>query len=371
MAGKALVIGAGVGGLSTGLALKNAGYDVVVCERHPELRTAGVGLNLWPNGVRVLDELGLSETFMSVSNVIAQYRTFSSDGEPVSAEDTGAYRARFGAPLTGVYRRDLNALIAEALGRERIRFEHELVEFDDSGDAVECRFANGASESGHLLVGADGVFSRVRRQLFGEIPFRADKHVRWRGLFNVADAKVAPDQQVDVIGADAHIGWLPIGKGRAYWYAAGDGLDDREAALGRFNSWTKTRIPEIIAVTPVDSIIRNDLFDLDPPLDEWGRGRVTLLGDGAHPMLPGMAQGANQALEDTSMLVRCLAEGDGVEEALRRYEATRIPKAKRIVHLSRSLFDFEGESAAVSEMHNYPLFQRYAQAVEGWMAANA
>jgi FAD-dependent urate hydroxylase len=371
MSGKALVVGAGVGGLSAGLALKNAGYDVTVFERHPELRTAGVGLNVWPNGVRVIHELGLGETFAQHSNVIEQYAAYSSEGEHVSTEDTAAYPDRFGAPLTGVYRRDLNALIAEALGLERIRFEHDLEQFVDSGDSVECQFANGTTETGDFLIAADGAFSRARRQLFGEIPFRADEQLRWRGLFNVDDAKIAPHHQEDVIAPDGHLGWLPIGKGRAYWYAAGDGLNDRETALARFNSWTKTRVPEIVAVTPLESIIRNELFDLDPPLKEWGRGRVTLLGDAAHPMFPGMAQGANQALEDVSMLARSLSEDDNVEEGLRRYEAARIPKATRIIQLSHSLFEYEEESTRAGDAHAYPLFQRYAEAVEGQVGASA
>jgi FAD-dependent urate hydroxylase len=368
MAGKAIVIGSGVGGLSAGLALQRAGYEVVVFERHPELRTAGVGLELWPNGVRVLDELGLTDSFVRVSNPIDEYVTVSSEGEHVSTEDTASYRARFGAPVAGVYRRDLNALIAEGLGLERIRFAHELVAFEDSGAGVTCRFENGSSETGDLLVGADGVFSRVRGQLFGELPFGPDRHVRWRGLFSVADAKVPPNRQVDVIGPHAHIGWIPIGLGRAYWYGAGDGLDDQESAMSHFNSWTKTRIPEIIAATPEDTIIRNDLFDLDPPLNEWGRGRVTLLGDAAHPMWPGMAQGACQALEDASMLARSMDDAGDLEDGLRRYEAARVPKATRIVNLSRSLFDYAGESAAVEETHSLPLFQRYAEVVEGPMA---
>lgn len=369
MSRKAVICGAGVGGLTAGLALKQAGFDVMVYERHPELRTAGVGLNVWPNGVRVLQGLGLEAEFTEMANLLTRYRTFSSDGEMVGDEDVEAYRERYGAPLTGVFRRELNAMIARALGDEHISLGYEMTKVTDTGDGVVCEFANGETVTGDVLIGADGVYSNIRTQLFGEQPFRSDMHVRWRGLFDVADAGIDPRAEVDVIGDRGHLGWLPIGRGRAYWYAAGDGLDDKETALAYFNSWTNTQVPAVLAATPDDTIIRNELFDLAEPLQRWGTGRITLLGDAAHPMLPGVAQGANQALQDAAALTAALVADSDSERALRAYEAARMPTATNVVKISRSLFDYDNKLDELNEVANNPIFARYADVVEGVRAA--
>jgi FAD-dependent urate hydroxylase len=362
--GNALVCGGGVGGLSVGLALKRAGFHVTVFERHPELRTAGVGLNLWPNGVRVLQDLGVGEEFERIANIIQRWPTFSSDGELVTVEDVGAYRERFGAPLTGLYRKDLNALIADALGAGNIRYGHELVNVEDHGQHVECMFANGERVSGDVLIGADGVYSRVRTLLFGQAEFRGDDHVRWRGLFKVEDAGIDPVEEVDVIGDTGHLGWLPIGKGLAYWYAAGEGLDTKEAALAYYRSWTSTPVPKLIDVTPDENIIRNELIDFAEPLERWSVGRITLLGDAAHPMLPGVAQGASQALEDAVVLTERLMSNASVEEALQAYESARMDRANRIVEISRYLFDYDEKLDELDEIQTNPIHKRYYEVVE-------
>lgn len=362
---KVVIIGAGVGGLAAGLALKRAGLNVTVFERHPELRTAGVGLNLWPNGVRVIYELGLRESFEEAANLLDHYRTYSSDGRLIGDEDVAAYRTRFGAPLTGVYRRELNQMIADALGAEHLRFDHELTAIEQQADRVVCAFANGERVTADVVIGADGIYSTVRGQLFGERRFRSDEHVRWRGLFRVEDAGIDPAAEVDVIGPDGHLGWLPIGRGYAYWYAAGEQLFDKETALGHFRSWTATQVPDVLAATPDETIIRNELMDFETPLERWGEGRVTLLGDACHPMMPGVAQGANQALQDALALTESLTSEPDVERALRAYEAARMPIAHRVVEVSRSLFDYEDKLGELSEVQNNPIFNRYVEIVEG------
>lgn len=361
---KVLICGGGVGGLASALALKRNGFEVTVFERFEQLRTAGVGLNLWPNGVRVIQELGLGREFIEVANVVSYYRTLLSDGSMVSDEDVGSYIERFGAPVTGIFRRDLNELLAQALGSAHIRFGHELTEVQDSGDSVECRFTNGNCATGDFLVGADGVYSRVRTQLFGPARFRTQHHVRWRGVFPIADAGLDPRVQLDVIGPDGHFGWVGIGKGMAYWYAAGDHLDDKESALSHFRSWSNTPVPSVVAATPDETIIRSELTDFEQPLERWGMGRITLLGDAAHPMLPGIAQGASQALEDAMALAEAVGIQADLEPGLRAYEKARIAKATQTVALSRALFEYDKKMDELGQIHGSPIIHRYVHAIE-------
>lgn len=368
---RVLISGAGIGGLSAGLALKRAGFEVAVYERHPELRTAGAGLNVWPNGVRVLYELGLKEDFDSSANLLERYRTYSESGELIGDEDLVEYRTRYGAPVTGVYRKDLSALLAEHLGEDSLHFEHEIVSYEERENDVVAHFSNGESATGDLLIAADGVYSALRKQMFGESEFKTDKHVRWRGIFQVEDAQIHPLHEVDVIGEHGHLGWLPIGRGLAYWYAAGEGLDTKEQALNYFNSWSGSMVPQVLKATSDESIIRNELMDFAKPLTSWSKGRVVLLGDSAHPMLPGVAQGANQALVDSSVLTRELLASDDIASALQAYEEERIHRVDQVVRVSRSLFAYDEKLEEFHDAGNNPIFRNYARIVENSAAATA
>lgn len=363
MTKRALVCGAGISGLTAGIYLTRLGWDVTVFEKDPELRTAGAGLNLWPNGMRVLEKIGLRSALATVATSLDYYRTFSSTGDVIAVEDVRNWREKYGAPLCGIYRRDLSRILVEALGSEKLRVGHQLVSVEQDDDVV-CTFANGESARGDLVLGADGIGSIVRASIFGEQEFSTDVLVRWRGLFNLADVDVDPLSEAEVWGEDGHLGYLPIGGGRAYWFAAADGIThDPDAVIRHFSGWRGSPVPGLIAATDKSTIIRSDLHDFVRPLDNWSQGRVTLAGDAAHPMLPGMAQGANQALEDIDALCMSLDAHDDVGSALEAYERIRIQQVAPIVRGSRSLFDFDDQNELVHGNKN-PLFDRYERFVE-------
>lgn len=362
MTKRALVCGAGISGLSAGICLSRLGWEVAVFEKDDELRTAGAGLNLWPNGVRVLKQLGVGDRFLEIASSLDYYRTFSSTGEIIAVEDVRDWPERYGAALSGVFRRDLSRLLKEALGADKLRLGRRLVAVEQD-DTVVCQFADGETVEGDLLIGADGIGSVVRDSVFGQPNFSAEGLVRWRGLFNLADVDVDPLAEAEVWGSDGHFGYLPIGKGRAYWFGAADGIThDTDAVIAHFGGWKGGPVPGLIAATDKATIIRSDLHDFAKPLRNWSSGRVTLAGDAAHPMLPGMAQGANQALEDIQALGAALASHD-VEKALQVYERERIAAVAPVVQYSRSLFDFD-EQHELASGHRNPLFDRYDRFVE-------
>ena len=363
MTKRALVCGAGIGGLATGIALMRLGWDVTVFERDSELRTAGAGLNLWPNGVRVLKELGLGPQYTETSASLDYYRTFSSTGEIVAVDDLHDWPERYGAALSGVYRRDLSAMLLAALGQDRIRLGYQVVRVEQD-DKVRCWFANGESAEGDLLIGADGIRSAVRQSLYGTQQFSPVGLVRWRGLFDLADADVDALSAAEVWGPSGHFGYMPIGNGRAYWFAAANGItDDPDAVKAYFGSWQGSAVPSVIRATDPSSLIRNELHDFVTPLAQWSHGRATLVGDAAHPLLPGMAQGANQALEDVRSLRIALESHDDLETALQEYQRERIPWVAQVVRYSRKLFDFD-EQHGLTSGHQNPLLARYDQIVE-------
>ncbi|MGE0237657.1 MAG: FAD-dependent monooxygenase [Parvibaculaceae bacterium] len=363
MTKRALVCGAGISGLSIGIALKRMGWEVSVFDKDSELRVAGAGLNLWPNGVRVLRELGLGPRYQAISASLDYYRTFSADGKVVAVDDLRDWPDRYGAPLSGVYRRDLSAMLVDALGRERLHLGRKVVGVEQR-ETVICRFENGEAVEGDVLIGADGINSAVRTSLFGQQEFSSDGLTRWRGLFDLANVNVDPRSEGEVWGSDGHLGYLPIGKGRAYWYATARGItDDPAKAREHFRAWEGSAVPSLICATELSSMLRNELHEFVRPLPHWSKGRITLMGDAAHPMLPGMAQGANQALEDVRALSRALDSHEDIEIALQAYEQERIPWVAPVVRYSRSLFDFDERHDMARGSQN-PLLDRYENIVE-------
>ena len=363
MTKRALVCGAGISGLSLGIALRRMGWTVSVFDKDSELRVAGAGLNLWPNGVRVLRKLGLGSRYQEISASLDYYRTFSSDGNVVAVDDLRDWPDRYGAALSGIYRRDLSAMLVDALGRVHLHLDRKVVAVEQN-DTVICRFENGETAEGDVRIGADGINSAVRASVFGPQEFSSDGLTRWRGLFDLADVSVDPRSEGEIWGNDGHLGYLPIGKGRAYWYASARGItDDPAKARAHFSAWEGSAVPSLIRATELSSMIRNELHELASPLPHWSKGRITLMGDAAHPMLPGMAQGANQALEDVGALSMALDSHEDVETALQAYERKRIPWVAPIVRYSRSLFDFDERHEMASGTQN-PLLDRYMTIVE-------
>lgn len=359
---KAIICGAGIAGLTAASYLKQIGYQVTVFEKFGELRTAGVGLNIWPNGVRAIRGIGLGDAYQQLSSVTYACQSMDATGLVTSEDDVRGWEVEHGGPLTGAHRRSLTELLASALTADELRFGHEACSYEQDDNRVTVRFSDGSQASADIVVGADGVGSNIRNHLVGHEPeFTGGDIVRWRGVFRCDDAGVEPNVQVDVIGSTGHFGWIPIGRGLAYWFCSADGRHTLESVLEYFTPWTQTPVPTVIAATPKETIIDHRLMEYREHLSTWIDGRVVLIGDAAHPMMPGMAQGANQALEDCASLARYLRDGESVPAALVAFEAERLPWAHRMVEYSRKLFDFEESNDAYGSSRSNLLLRRYEE----------
>jgi FAD-dependent urate hydroxylase len=338
----ALICGGGVAGLSSALHLKQKGWKVQIFETDTELRTAGVGLNIWPNGVRVIDGLGLGGQFRSFAAQMDRWWALDSDGTLTSDTNVSHWSEHLGAPIAGARRRRLNAMLAAALDPQEIEFSTTAVGYAQTDEKVTVHFEDGRNAEGDVLLGADGIGSQIRTAMLGEDPkFTDEGIVRWRGVFETARAGVPPKVQADVYGAEGHFGWIPIDFTHAYWYGSVGGLSTFGEFRDVYDTWTNTPVPKIIASSEPDSIIGREIGHFRDHLQQWVDGRVTLIGDAAHPMYPGMAQGANQALIDGQTLAQLLAAHDDVRAALQTFETERVPVANKMVDYSRLHFDYE------------------------------
>jgi 2-polyprenyl-6-methoxyphenol hydroxylase-like FAD-dependent oxidoreductase len=334
------IIGGGIGGLAAASALQRQGIQVTLFERNPELREIGAGLTLWANGVQVLRHLGLADALTAVSARLTHFECWSWRGKRLGSMRLDTIERRVGAPSLGIHRADLLRLLAGTVDRGSIHLHANCVGFSSEQGHVISHFADGQQQQTDLLVGADGLYSVIREQLLGQQPPRYSGYTCWRGVALFEEQHVSPGISSETWGRGRRFGMLPIGNGRVFWYAtlncpAGeqDRAGERKAGLSRlFGGWREP-IGRLIEATDEQAILRNDLFDRRP-VRHWGSGRVTLLGDAAHPPTPNLGQGACQALEDALVLAGGLADQREPVAALRAYEARRMKRSAAIIEQS-------------------------------------
>jgi 2-polyprenyl-6-methoxyphenol hydroxylase-like FAD-dependent oxidoreductase len=335
------VIGGGIGGASAALSLLKAGFDVHVYEQARELREVGAGVQISPNASRVLHGLGLADRLagMGVKPLAWHQRRWDDGRTLLRTPLADAMEAAFGSPHYQMHRADVLEALVDAIPPERIHVAHALVGFADRGDRVEAEFQNGARIAADVLVGADGIHSAVRRILIGPEQPHFTGCMCYRGLVP-AEAITHLD-----IPVEAQI-WMGPGGHFVHYYVRNKELLNFVAVVER-DTWTSESwadrgdIREARAaydkwhaqvrgiLEAVDETFIWALFDRTP-MKRWSVGRVTLLGDACHAMLPFMAQGAAQAIEDGATLAACLQTDRDVPDALRLYEALRLPRTARV-----------------------------------------
>ncbi len=345
---KIVVVGAGIGGLATSIALRETDAEVLVLERAPDLAKVelGAGVTLWANAMLILDRLGVGAEIRERGAVLKCFEQRNMRGRLLSRWPLDEMARRLGAPICGINRPDLHAALVRGAGGEQVRTGCNVERFEQANGSVSVALAGaggaaGTNESGDVLIGADGIDSTIRKQLLGEQAPRHSGLTMWRA--NVPyDESIAP--AVDFIawwGSGTKFVIFRSGPQRLSWEAivtsppgGQDAPGERKrAVLDRFSDFTAP-VHRIVEATDEQAIFRTDVFDR-PPDERWGEGRVTLLGDAAHPMTFAVGQGAAQALEDALAIGRALGSGgdltDGpaLEAALRAYERPRIARAAR------------------------------------------
>ena len=340
----ALVVGAGIGGLSAACALRSAGWDVQVLEQAERLEPVGAGITLWPNAVRALDVLGVRLPDGVSKPGISGVRT--SSGRWLSRAHTADYPARYGAPLVAVHRADLQQALLNALpvGTVSTGTRVTAISQDDTGVAVE--HSAGRSRAA-VVVLADGLASATRHLVAGSTTRpRYAGYTAWRGVTNPHAEQPELLGTTESWGRGQRFGLVPLADGRTYWFATANAPERQHAPEGargehaevlrRFAGW-HAPIEQVLAATAVQAVLRHDVYDLRPAPSTYVRGRLVLLGDAAHAMTPNLGQGACQALEDSATLGALLPSNVDPGPALARYDSLRRPRAQLISQQSRRI----------------------------------
>jgi salicylate hydroxylase len=358
------IAGGGLAGLAAAAALAQFGFDAEVFEAAPRLGEIGAGVNVSPQGIRALRAIGLGDAIDAAANVAPG--VFTRDmhsGAPLDYRDHSIVEPRFGAPISTFHRADLLDALAGGVDPRRIHLDRRLIALEERPASVELHFANGVTHAADLLIGADGIHSQVRRALYGDDKPTYTGQMVWRALVP------GTDLPTDALAPSGHIQWLGSGRHFFAYYLRGRDVvnivTQQDTKRWVEEGWSiPGDVDEMHASFPdaeprlaalLDAVTHCSQWGLflRPPTGNWGRGRIQLIGDAAHAMLPQAGQGASQSFEDAYILARWLAAMPrDPEAALDNFRRIRIPRAHAVQRSSSNIlrtkhdYDPHGPDAA-------------------------
>ncbi len=330
------IVGGGIGGLTAGLALQQAGFDPIIYERAPMFGEVGAGLSISPNATHGLNALGFANWIARHANEPIEQCLFHGEtGEPLRTFDRRTTRETYGAAYAQMHRADLHEALAERFGLQNCRLGAELTGIGADGALT---FADGTTIQHDVVIAADGLRSIVRDALFDPDPPHFSGHVAWRALVDAAllGSDYVQRRNTNHVGPGRNFVTYPV-RGTelvniVMLTRSADWAEESWAARGtlaglrvHFGGWCP-HVHRAIDAIDESHLYRWGLF-IRKPVDSWIKGRIALLGDAAHPMLPFMGQGASSAIEDGIVLGRCFAAEADPAKALTLYEASRIKRA--------------------------------------------
>ena len=340
---KAIIIGAGIGGLSAAIALGKIGMEVKLFESKQEVRFAGAGLGIGANAVRALQQLDVGDQVLRAGRVLDELRILTLRGKLLQRTETAVVSRKYGPDNVTIERGKLLEILLNALGPEQAVLTGKTFRrFEQSDTGVKVCFDDGTMEEGDLLVGADGVHSCIRKALLPSAKPRYAGYTCWRAVVEAGPDMLPYDPNVfiETWGHRGRFGLVPLSNNRIYWFAC----VNARARDPQLKSYT-TRdlinifrdyhepIPQILTLTPNHQLLHHDIYDL-PPIGRFAFGCIALLGDAAHAMTPNMGQGAGQSIEDALILANHVRHSPTLEEALKRYERERIGRTGTITRMS-------------------------------------
>jgi 2-polyprenyl-6-methoxyphenol hydroxylase-like FAD-dependent oxidoreductase len=342
----AMIIGGGLGGLSAAIALQQLGWNVSVYEKAKELKELGAGIVLSANAIKALEKLGVAEQVRKAGSPVKKAEIRTWDGKLLVNVPIHKQAKLYGTHSYLIYRPDLQSILYKKLKQETVLFGKKLIRIEKDAAKITAIFEDGEEAEGDLLIGADGVHSEVRKSIIGSTPSRYSGFTAIRGISNFEDDRfpVELGGGFEAWGPGKRFGFSHLGSGRIFWFSAintpqGTMItteDRKKAALEKFKGSFEP-IEAVIESTNESDILLHEIFDRSP-VKYWSKGRATLLGDAAHPMLPNLGQGGAQALEDALVLSRSLEKyPDNVQQAFKVYEKIRIPRTTQVVRGSRAM----------------------------------
>jgi 2-polyprenyl-6-methoxyphenol hydroxylase-like FAD-dependent oxidoreductase len=327
------IIGGGIGGLSAGIALQRLGFQVKIYEKRPDHSTKGAGIVLGANALKSLVYLGVGEKIQQAGYGLNECHILSENGKNLTLLH---YKDSTIQNYTMILRSQLSSILTETLKPKTIVYGKKLVDLVQHHDGIDLYFEDGTHTQTEYLIGADGIFSTVRKKFLPYKQLRFAGYTCWRGVVENCPDHI-PKRFTETWGPKGRVGIVPLKDHKMFWYA----LKNCQQDDPELKKWTikdiiynfmdyHDPIPQLLERTKENHMIHHDIYDLDP-IFQYVFGRVVLLGDAAHATTPNMGQGAGQAIEDALYLSLCLKDSNHIESAFMEYEKQRLQRTRKVV----------------------------------------
>ena len=359
---KGIIIGAGIGGLTTAIALAQKGFDITVYEQAPQLNEVGAGVWLAPNGLKVLERLGIVDEFLKIGHELELITIKDTSDKNITYIDGKEIRKRHNYTTLAIHRAKLQKQLATHIPDERLILNKKCIDYSQSSNQVHLTFQDNTSETADFVIFADGIHSVARKKMNGELNLRYSGQTCWR--FILDNYKLPEDQKDKMyeIWSDKkglRAAYSQLNENQVYCYITNfikPGLQDNKSSIKNdlleLCSDFQPLVKKLISDCDENIIIRSDLFDFKP-INNWIDQNILLLGDAAHATTPNLGQGACQAIEDALVLANELNSSDSINSAYNKFQKRRIEKAHYVTNTSFKFAQVNNTTGIVKKMMKF------------------
>jgi 2-polyprenyl-6-methoxyphenol hydroxylase-like FAD-dependent oxidoreductase len=348
------IIGAGIAGLTTAIALKNIGIETSIFESAPKIKPLGAGLGLAANAIKAFKVLGIEEKVIKAGKEIDRFEILDEKGKLVTGTDNKALNEKYGLNNFTIHRARLHEVLLSELSKDSIYLNKKASSVEDNNKGISVLFEDGTKEIFDHLIVADGIHSSIRQQLTPQVTPRYAGYTCWRAVID--NPGISLPAATETWGSKGRFGIIPSAENQIYWFACINSKANnqklkayRAADLLHQFSGYHSEVIEVLKHTNDELIIWNDIIDL-PPAPHYAFGKIVLIGDAAHATTPNMGQGACQAIEDAVILADEIKNNSSIEEAFKKFEKRRIKRTHWITNTSKQLGD-------IAQLENYILIK--------------